>query len=222
MKKISTLPGSGGGNGLKNLCYDGYVKIPGSFGEHGHAIALAGLIGALSVPTISFMDLMVVERGVCGSVKRGAKGDGVIRALGEFATLMRAVCASAERRFEAGSEGQRQVSNSLKEWEVELEQAVRLISPPPPPPVAVSQMARPVRAVPAPATSDGNDTETAALIASMESRLHAPPIVQPATAAPSGKLPIACSCGHSGTVKAKYAGRIVMCPKCKSKIQVAH
>jgi hypothetical protein len=45
--------------------------------------------------------------------------------------------------------------------------------------------------------------------------------IQPALGAgPPGRLPIDCECGHRGTVKAEYAGRIVACPRCRRKIPV--
>lgn len=45
--------------------------------------------------------------------------------------------------------------------------------------------------------------------------------VQPALgAAVPGRVSVACACGHRGTVKAEFAGRVVSCPKCRRKSTV--
>lgn len=227
-QKLSKLTGTGGGIGLKDLCFSGYVKFPGSFGERGHDIAIACMVPEVMRGSMPIASIDVIVRGICGSVKRGTKGPAVLRSLEELKGWLATMTANREH-FKPGSEILHQVEGMQRDWNTRLEDAIQEIKPKAAPPVK-------------PAAPP--DREVDDLIAKMEARMResaaterteiqiplAEPIVdeaitttrvQPALGANlPGKLSIVCECGHRGNVKAEYAGRIVACPRCRRKIPV--
>jgi hypothetical protein len=249
LNKLATLKIVCGGNALKGICYSGYIAIPGNFGEQGHSIAITSMVDSIQPKNISFTDLSVIERGICGSVKRGATGEKVVRALEKFQDTAREVAEFSERQFEDGSEGQRFVRGEFKKWQKELLEALQHIEKISKP--ADSGQPQPnltEKATMIDANFDKGSKATALPQNKLKSQPSEPSTSQKTTSQPVGnrtgqnndvatkqnapaaepaqnsnsasKVSLRCECGFHGQVKSEYAGRTVQCPKCQAKIRV--